>query len=202
LDIAIREYDRHFPDESAPDSKSSHSALKSRIGCLVGPQARYNLNFAKLSPLAQEAALEAGLTPVCRNPYQSIIIRGVEIVYACDEALQIIEEFEPPDKPAVAIEPRVSVGYGCTEGPRGILYHRYRLGERGAILDARIVPPTTQNLKSIEADLRQLVNANIDLPQEQLQWQCEQAIRNYGPCISFATHFLKLDIASTVATGR
>ena len=192
LDIAIREYDRHF--EVAPDSNALPSIPKPHDGCFVGPQARYNLNFAKLSPLAQEAALDAGLGPVCRNPFQSIIVRGVEIVYACDEALQIIEEFEPPDIPSVDFEPRVSVGYGCTEGPRGILYHRYRLGERGAILDARIVPPTARNQKVIEGDLRQFVSANIGLPKDKLQWHCEQAIRNYGPCISFATHFLKLNI--------
>jgi coenzyme F420-reducing hydrogenase alpha subunit len=34
----------------------------------------------------------------------------------------------------------------------------------------------------------------VHLPQQKLVWQCEQAIRNYDPCISCATHFLKLEI--------
>ena len=121
-------------------------------------------------------------------------MRGVELVYACDEALRILEKFETPDRPAVEIEPRVSTGYGCTEAPRGILYHRYRIDERGLVLDAKIVPPTSQNQKTIENDLWQFVQANMDSPKDALQRQCEQAIRNYDPCISCATHFLKLEI--------
>jgi coenzyme F420-reducing hydrogenase alpha subunit len=118
----------------------------------------------------------------------------VEIVYACDEALRIIHQLVIPDEPAVAVEPREATGYGCTEAPRGILYHRYRLDNDGVILDAKIVPPTSQNQKTIEGDLWQFVAASAELPQDKLQWQCEQAIRNYDPCISCATHFLKLHI--------
>jgi coenzyme F420-reducing hydrogenase alpha subunit len=94
----------------------------------------------------------------------------------------------------VDIQPKLSTGYGCTEAPRGILYHRYRLDERGIILDAKIVPPTSQNQKTIEQDLREFVPSRLHLSQEKLTWQCEQAIRNYDPCISCATHFLKLEI--------
>jgi sulfhydrogenase subunit alpha len=62
------------------------------------------------------------------------------------------------------------------------------------ILDAKIVPPTSQNQKSIESDLWQLVPANIAMSKDKLQWRCEQAIRNYDPCISCSTHFLKLHL--------
>jgi coenzyme F420-reducing hydrogenase alpha subunit len=192
LDIAVRDYDQHFIEEHVAHSNALHSVHKERGAYFVGPQARYSLNFDKLSPLAQEAARSAGLGPVCRNPFQSIIVRGVELVYACDEALHIIENFEHPDKPAVDIEPRVATGYACTEAPRGILYHRYRLDEHGVILDAKIVPPTSQNQKTIENDLWQIIPASLDLPGDKLQRLCEQAIRNYDPCISCATHFLKL----------
>lgn len=192
LDIAVRDYDQHFLEEHVARSNALHSVHKERGAYFVGPQARYSLNFDKLSPLAQEAARSAGLGPVCRNPFQSVIVRGVELVYACDEALRIIENMEAPDKPAVDIEPRVATGYACTEAPRGILYHRYRLDEHGVILDAKIVPPTSQNQKTIENDLWQIIPASLDLPADKLQRLCEQAIRNYDPCISCATHFLKL----------
>ena len=194
LDIAVREYDQHFVEDHVSHSNALQSRLKERNSYFVGPQARYNLNFDKLSPVAQEAARSAGLGPVCRNPFQSIIVRSVEMVYACDEALRIIEQYEMPDKPAVNVEPRVSTGYGCTEAPRGICYHRYRLDDRGIIVDAKIVPPTSQNLKTIEDDLRQFVQAHLVIQKDKLQWQCEQAVRNYDPCISCATHFLKLHI--------
>ena len=192
LDIPVREYDQNFVEEHVAHSKALQSRLKERNSYFIGPLARYNLNFDKLSPVAQDAARSAGLETVCRNPFQSIIVRSVELVYACDEALRIIEHFEMPDKPAVNIEPHVSTGYGCTEAPRGILYHRYRLDDRGVIVDAKIVPPTSQNLKTIEGDLGQFVQSHLVIQKDKLQWQCEQVVRNYDPCISCATHYLKL----------
>lgn len=194
LDILIRDYDKYFAEEHVQHSNALHAVLKDRGAYFVGPLARYNLNFDRLSPLAQEAARSVGLSSTCRNPFQSIIIRSVEILYACDEALRIIDEYEMPDKPCVEIQPRAATGYGCTEAPRGMLYHRYRVDEDGVILDAKIVPPTSQNQKTIESDLRQVVSKYMDMPHDKLTWQCEQTIRNYDPCISCATHFLKLDI--------
>lgn len=195
LDIAVSDYETHFVEEHVEHSNALHSVLRERGAYFVGPLARYNLNFDKLSPLAQEAARQAGLGPVCRNPFQSIIVRSIEILYACDEALRLMAHYEMPDSPAVAISPRAATGYACTEAPRGMLYHRYCLDDTGSILDAKIVPPTSQNQKIIEQDLYHFVAQSLDLPQEQLTWQCEQAIRNYDPCISCATHFLRLHIA-------
>ena len=194
LDIAVREYEDHFVEEHIAYSNALHSLLKERGAYFVGPLARYNLNFDRLSPLAQEAARAAGLGPTCRNPFQSIIVRSVEVLYAFDEALRLIEQYEMPDQPAVELRPRASVGYAITEAPRGILYHRYRLDDEGLILDAKIIPPTSQNQKTIENDLRHYVEQALNLPKEQLTWQCEQAIRNYDPCISCATHFLDLRV--------
>jgi sulfhydrogenase subunit alpha len=194
LDIAVGEYDDHFAEEHVPYTNALHSVLKERGVYLVGPLARYNVNFDKLSPLAQQAARDAGLGPVCRNPFKSIIVRSVEILYAYDEALRIIDEYEMPEKPAVEVQPRAATAYGCTEAPRGSLYHRYRVDDQGVILDAKIVAPTSQNQKSVESDLWQFVPKYMDLPSDELTWRCEQAIRNYDPCISCSAHFLKLHI--------
>ncbi len=194
LDIAVREYEQYFAEDHVEHSHALHSALKTGGTYFVGPMARYALNFDRLSPVAREAARSAGLGRVCLNPFQSIIVRAVELVYACDESLRLINGYEMPDKPCIEVEPRSSIGYGCTEAPRGILYHRYRLDDHGIILDAKIVPPTSQNQKAIEEDLFQFVESNIDMPKDKLQWQCEQAIRNYDPCISCATHSLKVHL--------
>jgi len=194
LDISVHDYDNYFIEEHVQHSNALHSVHKGRGSYFVGPLARYNLNFDKLSPLTQETARSVGLSHVCRNPFQSIIIRSVEVLYACDEALRIIEQYEKPDKPALEIQPHTAVGYGCTEAPRGILYHRYRIDDEGMILDAKIVPPTSQNQKTIENDLWQFIPQHVKLSNDQLTLQCEQAIRNYDPCISCATHFLKLKI--------
>ena len=175
-------------------SNALHSRLRERGSYLVGPLARYALSSDRLSPLAREAASEAGLGAVCGNPFQSIVVRSVEILYALDEALRIIEGYEEPDRPAVEVTPRAGTGFGWTEAPRGMLWHRYAIDEQGTILDARIVPPTSQNQRRIEEDLLALVRRNLELEDEPLQLRCEQAIRNYDPCISCATHFLKLEV--------
>jgi coenzyme F420-reducing hydrogenase alpha subunit len=194
LDIAVQEFDEHFSEQHVAHSNALHCTLKERGSYLVGPMARYNLNFDQLSPLAQEAARDAGLWETCRNPFQSIIVRCVEVLYAFDEAIRIIDQYEMPDQPAVEITPRAATGAACTEAPRGAIWHRYRTDEQGLILDARIVPPTSQNQKAIEDDLRDFVPERLQLTNDELTWQCEQAIRNYDPCISCATHFLKLEI--------
>jgi sulfhydrogenase subunit alpha len=194
LDIAVSEYEDHFMEEQVPYSNALHSRLKERGAYFAGPLARYNLNVDRLSPLVQEAAHAAGLGPTCRNPFQSIIVRSLEILYAFDEALRLIEQYEPPASPFVEVHPSAASGCACTEAPRGILYHRYHINEDGLIREARIIPPTSQNQKTIENDLRTYVEQHLHLPEAQLTWQCEQAIRNYDPCISCATHFLKLQI--------
>jgi sulfhydrogenase subunit alpha len=194
LDIPVREYDRHFAEEHVERANALHSV---RIGggpFMVGPLARYALNFERLSPLAQDAARDAGLGAVCLNPFQSIVVRAIETLYACDEALRIIDGYEVPPAPSVPVSPRAATGYACTEAPRGTLYHRYRIDANGIIHDAKIVPPTSQNQKQIEDDLLHFVRPRLHLPDDQLTWQCEQAIRNYDPCISCATHFLKLTV--------
>lgn len=197
FDIPLREYDRYLVEEHVPHSTALHTVVKGRGSCMVGPLARYSLNFEQLTPLAKQTAREAGLGPTCQNPFKSILVRAVETVYAFDEALQIVKDYEEPDRPAFDVTPRAGTGYGCTEAPRGICYHRYTIDDQGTILDAKIVSPTAVNQKRIEDDLRHFVEPNVDLPDKELQWKCEQAIRNYDPCISCSAHFLKLEVDRT-----
>ena len=193
LDITAHEYDQHFEEQHVPHSNALQSRKRDDGGAyLVGPLARYGLNFERLSPLAKEAARSAGLRPVCMNPYQSIVVRAVELVYACDEAIRIIEAYERPEQPLVPVVPRAATGYGATEAPRGMIYHRYHLDHDGTILNAKIIPPTSQNQATIEEDLTAFINAWLDLPDTALRHRCEQTVRNYDPCISCATHFLDL----------
>jgi coenzyme F420-reducing hydrogenase alpha subunit len=197
LDIAVGDYETEFLERQVPYSTALHSVLKRRGAYLVGPMARYAINRDRLPAEVRALADEAGLEPVCRNPYRSILVRAVEIVYACGEALRLIAGYERPARPFVPAEPRAGVGYACTEAPRGILYHRYRLDAEGTIQDARLVPPTAQNQGVIEEDLRQVAAAGLDLDQDALKANCEQSIRNHDPCISCAAHFLKLHVHRT-----
>ncbi|BDB41850.1 MULTISPECIES: Ni/Fe hydrogenase subunit alpha [Mycobacterium] len=161
---------------------------------LTGPLARYSLNSAALSPIAAQAAARAGLGVQCRNPFRSIVVRSVEVVYAIEEALRIIDEYQRPSRPYVDVEARPGVGHGVSEAPRGLLYHRYRIDAEGLISAATIVPPTSQNQGAIEADLARVVSTNLDIDDAALTLLCERVIRNYDPCISCATHFLTLTV--------
>jgi sulfhydrogenase subunit alpha len=118
----------------------------------------------------------------------------VEIVCAIEEALALIEAYEPPDQPFAPSAPRAGTGHGVSEAPRGVLYHRYEFDQAGIVRSARIVPPTSQNQAAIQDDLRAFVQDRLDLDDEPLTRVCEQAIRNYDPCISCATHFLTLQV--------
>ncbi|WP_337867739.1 Ni/Fe hydrogenase subunit alpha [Meiothermus sp.] len=193
LDIPVADFERHFHEEHVPHSNALHATLQGQP-YLVGPLARYNLNFDRLPASLQSLAREVGLGPVCRNPFKSIVVRAIETLYACEEALRIIQAYEEPDAPSLPVVPKAATGAGCSEAPRGILYHRYQMDEKGLITEAKIVPPTSQNQKRIEEDLRQFVAAHLELPKPELTLRCEQTIRNYDPCISCATHFLRLEI--------
>jgi len=192
----VAEFLDHVVEHHVEHSNALHATLDGD-SYLVGPIARYALHRQHLSPVALAAADEVGLEPVVRNPFRSIIVRAVELVYACEEALRLIAAYEQPAEPAVAVAPRAGLGHGASEAPRGILYHRYRLDDLGTILDAKIIPPTSQNQRSIEEDLHAFVSAHARLPEEELRLRCEQAIRNYDPCISCATHFLRLEVERT-----
>ncbi|MFP4635588.1 MAG: Ni/Fe hydrogenase subunit alpha [Nitriliruptoraceae bacterium] len=194
LDIPVEAWPEHFHEEQVPHSTALHGRMRGGGTYLVGPTARFNLNADRLPPELADLAAEVGCTPPVRNPFYSIVVRALETAYAIDEALRLIAAYDPPEVAAVEVAPVAGVCHGATEAPRGILYHRYTIDADGLITDGVIVPPTAQNQPAIEDDLAGFVQHHLDLEDEQLQWRCEQAIRNYDPCISCSTHFLELTV--------
>ncbi|WP_437972636.1 Ni/Fe hydrogenase subunit alpha [Sorangium sp. So ce295] len=195
LDIEVRDYDAHFVEEHVSWSTALRSRIHGSGSYLCGPLARFNLSFDRLLPEVQDAARAAGLAVPCRNPFRSLLVRLVEILQAFEESIRIIEAYAPPPAPFVAPRAvRAGKGYGGSEAPRGFLYHRYTLDAEGTILDAKIVPPTSQNQLSIEEDLCALSPSLASLPLREATARAEQAVRNHDPCISCATHFLTLRV--------
>lgn len=191
--FTVPEFSDHVVEAQVAHSTALHATLDG-ARYLTGPLARYSLNSAALSPVAREAATGAGLGSQCRNPFRSIVVRAVEVVYAVEEALRIIDEYERPSRPYVDVPARPGVGHGVSEAPRGLLYHRYEIGSDGLIKSATIVPPTAQNQAAIEHEMAQLVAANLSLDDATLTSLCEKSIRNHDPCISCSAHFLTLTI--------
>jgi sulfhydrogenase subunit alpha len=195
VDASPAEFAELAVEEHVERSTALHARLRGRDEYLTGPLARYALNASLLPPIARDAAARAGLGSPCHNPFQSIVVRAVELVFACEEALALCESYTPPNPPAIEVPPRAGSGTGATEAPRGLLLHQYEIDEAGTIRRARIMPPTSQNQLTIESDLRQVAQAALHLSDDALRGRCEQAVRNHDPCISCAAHFLDLTVA-------
>lgn len=194
LDIPATEFENHFSENQVPYSHALQCKLNG-ASYFVGPLARFHLNYAQLPKVATQTLEETGLDLPLTRGSMSIVARAVEVLFAVEESLRIIDQYEPPAAPSIPIEITPGEGMAATEAPRGILYHRYHVQEDGSIQEAKIVPPTSQNQSRIEEDLRTYLPEVLHLPNKQAAISCEKIIRSYDPCISCATHFLKLDIA-------
>ena len=194
VNVPISEYDNVLIEDHVERSTALQGHLKDGSTCQVGPMARFVLNFDKLTPKAKAVAKEIGVDHTCRNPFKSIIVRMIETVFAMEESLRIIKQYKEPDPPFVEVKPKAGTCHGCTEAPRGICYHRYTLDKHGTILDAKIASPTTINQRAMEEDMYKYIAENINASDEELRFVCEQAIRNYDPCISCSAHFLNLTV--------
>jgi len=197
LDIGIDDYEEHFEEFHAPYSTALHSLLHGKP-YLVGPLARLNLNLERLPATVRDVAGGTRIHFPSRNVFHSIVARAIEACFALEEAIRLLASYRLPDTPFVQVNPRAGVGIGCTEAPRGILWHRYETDDAGQIIRARIVPPTSQNQARIEEDLRaSLINFGLQHEDDALRLHAETVIRNYDPCISCATHFLRLRVRRT-----
>ncbi len=194
LDIDSADFEHYFSEHQVAHSTALHALLEGQP-YLVGPLARLNLNHDRLPGEVRDALAACGICFPSQNMFHSIVARAVEIYYALLEAIHILADYQPTTMPYVEVRPQRGVAYACTEAPRGILWHRYEVDSGGRIIKARIVPPTSQNQARIEEDLRHALQAyGLAKSDQELRLFGEQIIRNYDPCISCATHFLKLKV--------
>ena len=193
-DVAIEEFASNFKEQQVSHSTAFHCHLDGKP-YLVGPLARINLNWQQLPDSLQALMHECGIQWPSKNVFRSLIARAVEIYYALQEAAAILENYTLPDRSYVEVTPTAGIGFGCTEAPRGMLWHRYELDHAGDIVHATIVPPTSQNQARIEEDLHNdLLAFGLNHDDAALRLRAETVIRNYDPCISCSTHFLDLRV--------
>jgi sulfhydrogenase subunit alpha len=192
--IALEGFERTYIETHVEHSTALHSHAMDGKSYFVGPLARLNLNFAQLRPAARQAAEEAGLQLPLRNPFKGLLARAIELVEVCDTAIELAHAYTPSGASHVPFAIRAGEGAGASEAPRGLLYHRYVIDERGMVCYAKITPPTAQNYAQMEADLWQFAPSVLDLPHEETTLACEHLVRTYDPCISCSTHFLTLRV--------
>lgn len=193
LDISAAEFEQHFGEQQVPHSTAFH-CLHDGKPYLVGPLARLNLNGGQMPADIRQRLERAGVALPSRNLFHSAAARAAEMLFALRESVRLLEAYAPTDTPYAETTARAGVGFGVTEAPRGILWHRYELDGHGLVKGARIVPPTSQNQARIEADLAATLSELANAPEAELRQRAETVIRNYDPCISCATHFLKLKV--------
>jgi coenzyme F420-reducing hydrogenase alpha subunit len=195
LAIPAADFERYFREQQVPYSTALQAVrVDTGRSYFVGPLARVNLNRQQLLPAAGGLADDIGFENPCRNPFKSIVARGIELVHAYAEALSILRDYQGGQLPRTTYVYRSGEGAAATEAPRGLLYHRYAVDSNGLVTAANIVPPTSQNQSQIEDDLRQYLPDIVAGPDEQVALACERLVRSYDPCISCSTHFLKVTL--------
>lgn len=194
LNITAEEFAQFFHEHQVPYSTALHCLLQEK-DYLVGPLARLNINHSHLPDSVQELLIALGLNLPFNNMFLSMTARAIEIYYCLLESQRILRNYQFPSASSATVEPKAGIGFGCTEAPRGMLWHSYELDDNGIVKQARIVPPTSQNQARIEADLRDsLEQYGLDKSEPEIRHRSEMIIRNYDPCISCSTHFLDLRI--------
>ena len=193
--FAAEDFEQHIREHQVAHSTALHASFNDRP-YLVGPLARINLNHDRLPDEVQQILRKTGIRFPSHNMFHSIVARAVEILYALMEARRLLQAYTEPGTAFVTPGIRAGTAAACTEAPRGILWHRYRVNDQGLIERAVIVPPTSQNQARIEQDLRtSLQTLGLQQDDDVLRLRCEKIIRNYDPCISCATHFLQLHVS-------
>ncbi len=173
---------------------TSKQAKSNRDSYMVGALARFNNNYDQLHPKAKEVAEELGLTHPCYNPYMNNIAQVVETVHCIEDSISLIDDLISSDLKDEKIEliAKSGHGVGATEAPRGTLYHEHKIDDNGKITYANYIIPTGQNLANIENDLRSLVPNILNQPKDDVILDIEMLVRAYDPCISCATHLMKV----------
>jgi coenzyme F420-reducing hydrogenase alpha subunit len=192
--LTVKAYETRYIEEHVQRSNALHSHTTEGGHYLVGPLARLNLNYEQLMPNAQKALKDAKIKLPIRNPYKSLIARAVELVHFYEEAIALIKAYQPAGPAHLELKLKAGEGSGASEAPRGLLYHRYIIDDKGLVQFAKITPPTAQNLPRIEEDLFVLAPQLVKMEHEAATLTAEHLVRAYDPCISCATHFLKLKV--------
>lgn len=159
---------------------------------MVGALARMNLNKESLHRnTKKDVANSLSLFP-SNNVFMNNLAQAIEIVHCIDHAIEKLEEWSFKVEQYKPPQVKAGKGIGVIEAPRGTLYYALEVDERGLIRYINLIIPTAQNHPNIEKDIAKVVQDNIELEKTEIQSEVEKLVRAYDPCMSCATHFLRL----------
>ncbi|MEJ2744069.1 MAG: nickel-dependent hydrogenase large subunit [bacterium] len=187
LDIPVEEYARHFKESQVPYAMAKQSVIRRRGSFMVGALARMHLKFDELQDGTKALAGKVGFSTPCDNPYYNNLAQALEVYDGILNCIQLLESHTVKDEKR-QVKVKSGEGGAVTEAPRGLLYHWYRIDEKGVVEKANLVTPTSHNFLNIEKDLKQLVDENRQKNRDELRLLCEELVRAYDPCFSCSVH--------------
>lgn len=190
-DVCEYDYGRHLDLKIIPYSQAAGYTFAGEV-FMVGALARINLNKDKL-PLSTIGDTQLILSRFpSKNIYDNNLAQALEILTCIDDSLEILRKFQVVAEPSISFSVKAGIGTGVIEAPRGTLYYKLEVGEDGKIKNGQIVVPTGQNQILIEKTLLHFIEKNITLEEKDLAFELEKIVRAFDPCMSCASHFLKI----------
>jgi coenzyme F420-reducing hydrogenase alpha subunit len=160
----------------------------------VGALSRLNLSGNLLSGKAKELYKSAGIA--FQNPYHNNLAQAVEIYAFVQEVVglldQLVKDGIDEENTLISneeLKPGKKVrGIGALEAPRGGLYYEVGIDSEGLITNCNIIPPTVQNLPSMEESAKSVLSQQKNAVKEHVEELLEMLIRAYDPCITCSVH--------------
>ena len=159
----------------------------------VGALARMNLNRGKLHRDTRASASDSLKLFPSKNVFHNNLAQAIEVLHCLDSAVEILESTDFRKEPVPRLAPRAGEGIGVIEAPRGILYYLLELDKAGNVVWGNLVIPSAQNQINMERDIGDFLPKLLGQPKEEIAYALEKLIRAYDPCMSCATHFLKVN---------
>lgn len=159
---------------------------------MVGALARLNLSKEKLHKKTRRDAKEFLKVFPSNNIYHNNLAQAIEILHSIDHSVELLENAKFKEEPIPELKPKEGEGIGVIEAPRGTLYYWVLLEKSGKVKYGNLVIPTAQNQITMERDIKFLVSKILLENKKKISMEIEKLIRAYDPCMSCATHFLKV----------
>jgi coenzyme F420-reducing hydrogenase alpha subunit len=192
LHVPEKEYYNHLQRVVIPYSQASAYEFEGKE-YMVGALARINLGRQNLHKSVRKEAGRYLLPFPSNNIFHNNLAQAIEMLHCIDHSIELLEATDFKEERPVVAKPKRGIGVGVIEAPRGTLYYMMNLDSVGKIVEGNIVIPTAQNQINMQNDIWDLVEQNLDKTKEEIQQRVERLIRAYDPCMSCATHFLKVN---------
>lgn len=192
--IEEEQYAEHLQRVVLPYSTATAFEWESK-DYMVGALARMNLNKDNLNKRTKKDTREYLKNYPCDCIFENNDAQAIEMLHEADSSIDILDELKNNLQKEEPFNPKTQrgTGIGVIEAPRGTLYYHIELDAKGKVNFANLCIPTQQNIIHLQKDLAKYITELLKQgKKKEIQFEAEKMIRAYDPCMSCATHFLKI----------